>query len=75
MKKKTVIVLSIVLAVFILILNLVLCEIYSLFSKENNIYLLGVIVLPLLPFALLLSIPNFEIKLKGKSDKQNNDTD
>ena len=75
MKKKTVIVLSIVLAVFILVLNLVLCGIYSLFGKENNIYLLGLIVLPLLPFVLLLSIPSFEIKLKGKSDKQNNDTD
>ena len=63
MKKKTLFFVALVLSIVILVMNIIVCSIYSLFKQENRIYLVGLIVLPLLPFILLLAIPNYNYKI------------
>ena len=74
MKKKSVILIAVVLSILILIANIIVCAIYSLFDQENSIYLLGLIVLPLLPYILLLSIPTYGIKTKSDEITEKNST-
>ncbi len=73
MKKKSVIWIAVALSVFVLITNIVVCAVYSLFEQENSIYLLGLIVLPLLPFLMLLAIPTYNIKPKSNETSNNSD--
>lgn len=74
MKKKSVIWIAVALSVFVLITNFVVCAVYSLFEQGNSIYLLGLIVLPLLPYILLLSIPTYGIKTKSDEITDKNST-
>lgn len=74
MKKKSVIWIAVALSVFVLITNIVVCAIYSLFEQGNSIYLLGLIVLPLLPYVLLLSIPTYGIKTESDEITDKNTT-
>ena len=73
MKKKSVILIAVALSVFVLITNIVVCAVYSLFEQENSIYLLGLIVLPLLPFLMLFAIPTYNIKPKSNETSNNSD--
>ena len=73
MKKKSVIWIAVALSVFVLITNIVVCAVYSLFEQQNSIYLLGLIVLPLLPFLMLLAIPTYNIKSKSNETSNNSD--
>ena len=74
MKKKSVIWIAVAFSVFVLITNIVVCAVYSLFEQGNSIYLLGLIVLPLLPYILLLSIPTYGIKTKSDEITDKNST-
>ncbi len=71
MKKKTLFFVALVLSIVILVMNIIVCSIYSLFKQENRIYLVGLIVLPLLPFILLLAIPNYNYKIKTDKKDEN----
>lgn len=71
MKKKTVLIISIILSVIALALYLAVCGIYSLFDNENKTYILGLVILPLLPFILLFSVlpaPHYKLKNPHEND-------
>lgn len=73
MKKKTILLVALIFSVLVLIMNIIVCIIYSLYTQENNAYVLGIIVLPLLPFTLLLAIPNYSFKLRTNKENKKMD--
>lgn len=76
MKKKTVVIIAIVMAAIVLALYVAVCCIYSLFDNENKTYFVGLIVFPLLPFILLFALlPNMNFKMRGPNDEKDPDND
>ncbi len=74
MKKKTVIMIAIIMSLIVLSVYVAICCIFSLFDNENKIYILGLVAFPLLPYILLLAIlPTERCKLKSTSENQNSD--
>ena len=74
MKKKTIVIIAIVMAVIILALYIAVSCIYSLFENENKIYILGLVVLTLLPFILLLAMlptPQYKLRSPSENDDSN----
>ncbi len=76
MKKKTVVLIAVIMSVIILALCLAVCFVYSLFGNENKTYIAILVILPLLPYILLFALlPNLQIKLQGTTKNENSDND
>ncbi len=76
MKKKTVVLIAVIMSIIILVLCLAVCFVYSLFGNENKTYIAILVILPLLPYILLFALlPNLQIKLHKSTQDNNYDTD
>jgi len=75
MKKKTIIMISIIMSLIVLIVYVSICCIFSLFDSENKIYILGLVLFPILPYILLFAlIPTQWCKLKSTRKNENSDS-